>query len=544
MRWPFTRTPQPAAPSAPAVDVEGLARAVAQETAAEVLARAQNFPSPLSPVGPAHPIYALNHPWQFYTPQSPERKPGAFITTDQMRALARSYDVLRACIQHLKREVASVPGRISPRDAKDKSKKTEQAIEAAEAFFCADGGLGGVGRRRTHFESETLEDLLVIGAAAVFFSPTRGGGLYEVVAIDAATIRPRVDAYGWPGPGEVAYEQWIEGVQTGPGYTRQQLLYDGLNAVTYTPYFTGPVEWLIQTINAALRADSWNLNWLTNGNTPADIIALPESWTPNQVIEFATYWDGLLAGNSAQRQKARFVPGGTQRVGSPSRKDQDFAEYELWLMRRCCGIMGVAPAAIGFAGEQYKVSQEGSLKSTSQFGAGQILEFRKHLYDLVLQRLGYPFLQWVDVTDEEDDAKTKAETGEVLIRSGQRTPNEMRTADGLDPIEGGDALFVPNTWATVEQAIEPPEAPVDQNPQQPAQDDQVKPSGDDPETEERGAVLRKWQDKALGRLRRKGSAACGFESEAIAPDEKDRIAAALVRCETAEAVRAVFAEVE
>jgi hypothetical protein len=237
----------------------------------------------------------------------------------------------------------------------------------------------------------------VVGAGAVFFNTTRGGGLLDAVAVDAATIRPRVDAFGWPGPGEIAYEQWINGVQVSEGYTREQLLYDGLNPISYSPYFKSPIEWLVNVVNGALRADGWNLAWLTDGSTPADILAAPESWTPDQIKSFAAYFDGMLAGNSRQRQKTRFVPGGTQRVGSPSRKDQDFQEFELWLMRRCCGVMGVAPAAIGFAGEQYKVSQEGAMDSASQIGSGQLLEFRKHLYDEVLRKLGYDFLEWVDV---------------------------------------------------------------------------------------------------------------------------------------------------
>lgn len=486
MQWPWSRRAE--APAAPAVDVEAVvnaavervaekvqttAIAAARETARALISESPMLGAPLPQVENSKPaLYAFDRPIYYSTPQAPTRHPDSLISVDMLRRLADTYDVLRSCIQHLKREVLSIPIAITARDDSDTSEGTKTRIKEASQFFAALGGIGGAGKERAVFEGMVLEDVLVIGAAAVFYQRSRGGGLLEALAVDAATIRPCVDAYGWPGPGEKAYEQWVYGVQVA-SFTREQLRYAGLPtcARSWTPYFASPVEYLIHVVNSALRADHWNRAWLTDGNTPSDMIALPEEWTPEQIQAWAAYWDNMLAGSTADRQKTKFVPGGSERVGNPTRKDQEFSVFELWLLRRTCAIMGVQPASIGFVGEQYKVTQGESMDATTQFGAGPLLDYRKALYDEMLELLGYSDLECQNAQDA--DPKKAAEVGEIQIRSGQRTPNELRKADGLDPMEGGDTLFISNTLQPVERAANPPDPAPQPDPKQPA------PAGDD-----------------------------------------------------------------
>ena len=55
-----------------------------------------------------------------------------------------------------------------------------------------------------------------------------------------------------------------------------------------------------------------------------------------------------------------------------------------------------------------------------------------------------------------------ADTNQVLIASGQRTINEIRTDDGLDPIEGGDIPIFAGSYQQVgvEPTVVAPVAPV------------------------------------------------------------------------------------
>lgn len=464
MRFPWTKKPDPVEtlPSPPPVPTqEDIARSVVQEIKRELVASSPSLIAPnLTPDGTQHGIYKWDNPYNWSIPQPPTRRPGSSVSLPTLRALADNYDPLRSAIQHLKREVMAVPMEIVAKVEGDKSRKTKRAIAEAQAFLETRGGLGGEGCTRAEFESALIDDLSIVGVAVTYYHPRLDGGVYEVNYIDAATIRPRVDAFGWPGPGEYAFEQWVLGILIA-GFTREQMDFRGAptNTRTYTPYPASPVEWLINAINSAIRADDWNRQWLVNGNTPADIIALPEAWTPNQVKEFSDFWETLLSGDSAARQRTKFVPSGSKQLTPNSRKDQDFEVFELWLLRRVCSLMGVQPASIGFAGEQYKVSQNDSMQSTSQFGAGVLLDWRSTFYDDLWCRMGLEGICTKNIIAREEQATERAKRNQILIGVPTKTINEGRTEEGLDPIEGGDVILVPYGTIPLAQALQPPTDP-------------------------------------------------------------------------------------
>jgi hypothetical protein len=414
----------------------------------------------LTPDGTSHGIYKRDNPYNWSIPQPPTRRPGSSVSLETLRALADNYDPLRAAIQHLKREVMTVPLTVVAKDSKDKSRACKRAIADATEFLSTRGGLGGIGSTRAEFESSLIDDLSIIGVGVTFYTPNLGGGIYTVEAIDAATIRPRVDAFGWPGPGEAAFEQWVLGILIG-GYTREQMDFRGAptNTRTFTPYPASPVEWLINALNSALRADDWNRQWLVNGNTPADVIALPENWTPPMIKEFSEFWEMTLSGDSSARQKTKFAPSGSQRLTGSGRKDQDFEVFELWLMRRVMSVMGVQPASVGYAGEQYKNSQADSMESTSNFGVGVLLAFFKSFYDDLFVRLGYDCIEASHIAAREEDATERAKRNFVLTGVPIKTINEARTDEGLGPVDGGDVLLVPYGTIPLEQALQPPTDP-------------------------------------------------------------------------------------
>lgn len=411
------------------------------------------------------PLYAWDQPWIHASPRSPRRKPDALISVDDLRRMADTYDIARACILHLQREVSAVPIRLVARDDKEGSKKDERRIRSAELWFRPDGGIGGPGRTREQFERMLIEDLCVIGAAALYYAPTRALGPYAVLPVDAATIRPRVDPFGWPGPGEIVFEQWVLDRPVG-GFTRERMSYDGIWPVAHSPYYKSPLEWLILTTIAALKADEWNRGWLTDGNMPSDLIAVPEDWKPGDIRSYSEWWDNLLAGDMKRRVKTKFVPSGTSRLMNPTRKDQEFQALELWLARRTCAIFGVQMASIGFTGEQYKVSQEESMAQTTEFGAGVLLEYRKEKYDDILRRLGYEDLECLNVTDQAEGKAERAERLTKACGAPYLTINEARAEDGKEGIEGGDVLLVPAGVLPLEDLVAQSELATAQSEQQ------------------------------------------------------------------------------
>jgi phage portal protein BeeE len=521
-----------------------------------MIADSPAYGAPVAPNGrpSGRPLYAYDHPIWYSTPQSPRRRPKAIVSLDTLRELADTYDIPRAAIQHLKREVSAVPIEVVSRDPERKSAQMRNRIKAATEWFTTPGGLGGEDIRRSQFEAAMIEDLLVIGATALHYLPTRGGGLHEVRAIDAATIRPRVDAFGWPGPGEAVYEQWIQG-QLIRSFTREEMSFDGINAMSYTPYFKSPLEWILRPVLSGLAEDEWNQVWLTEGTTVTEKYTVPESWTPDMVQDWSDYWDSMLAGNSRERQKVKWLPGGVQ-PHTPTRHDMDFEEMEHRIMLRVVSMFGVSPAAIGYQERQYKVSQEGAMEQTTQYGVGEILEFRKAKYDDILVRRGDGDLECVNVIPQADRSKEKAETHKIRIESGQRTPNEARQEDGLDAEPGGDTLFVNVQLQPLEHALLPPRPPPGTNGDgQPGDDpSENQDGGSGPALTDRSlnsvdyrtrqsVALQQWERKAQKRLKSGRPALSAFASEDLSVETVEAVRERLAGAETREDVQRAFAEV-
>lgn len=436
--------------------------AVVERTRAEVAAVAPVGPSPedvaraimqQAGLGQAEP-FAFNNPHLWQQQQPPQRRPLAAASIDTLRALADNYDILRACIEHLKREVAAVPISIVARSGED-TEVIRRRINQAQQLFTKEGGVGRAQTYPEHFEQAMLEDAIVIGSPAIYHRYDRGGAWLWCDTLDAGTIRPVTDPKGWEPEGGL-YEQWVAGVKT-CDLSGRDLTYDRLSAVSWQPYSRSPVEWLIHSVNRALRIDAWNLTWFTDGTTPADLLGVPDTWKPEQIIAFTNWYNAILTGNTAERVKTRFVPGGMTRLGSKASADTSFTEQELWLLRRTCAITGVQPASIGFTGEQYKVSQDESMGQTTRFGAGVLLRLRKRTYDDILVRAGFGDLETSLPQQQTEKPKERAEREEIEIRSGRRTINEIRAEAGEPPLEGADAPLVASTLKPLDQVLAPPE---------------------------------------------------------------------------------------
>jgi len=482
--------------------VDAVKREVAQTMAGELLRLNAATPVPMlaNPNAPSpYGAYGFDTPIVYSTPQSPKRRPKSVVTVDTLRQLADTYDIARDCINELKRQASNVPIDIVAKEGRTVSKLR---LKQAKALLTHAGGVGGIGTPYRHFEGKLLEDVLVIGAGCVFHQRAASGAWLSCVAVDAATIRPVTDAYGWaPLDGDRVYEQWVYGVQVAT-FGRQDMTYDGIHARTHSPYFQSPLEWLVLVVNAALKADQWNLSWLTDGTTPGDMLALPQEWTAEQIIKFQQWFDGMLSGDVSQRNRVQFVPGGSQKVGSYARKDQDFEEYELWLMRRTCAMFGVQPASIGFAGEQYKVSQESAFRQTGENGVQSLLVYRKSVLDDILDRAGYDDCEIVNVRTDTETAKGRAEVAEIKIRSGQWTINEARQADGKPDVEGGDEALILSTLTPLSRVFEIPDPviPPDPDPTSRIERKSQKKSLNSALTDYRAAMLSR-EDEAVSATR-------------------------------------------
>jgi hypothetical protein len=394
---------------------------------------------PLQPLEPTAP--ALGEPRRFdyrsglniqYQPRGEEG-----VSFPQMRALADSYDVLRLVIETRKDQVERLRWNIRPKVAA--GTKTPSAVDpriaALEGFFRKPDGV----HRWGTWLRMLLEDLFVIDAPALYKARSLGGALLALEPVDGATIKVLIDDQGrTPAAPDPAYQQVLHGVPKAD-FSRDELIYLPRNPRTAKVYGFSPVEQIIATVNIALRRQLVQMQYFTEGNMPEALIGVPQGWTMEQIGQFQEYWDTILAGNTAERRHAKFVPADFhyQPMRDPPLKD----DFDEWLARIVCYAFSASPAP--FTRQMNRATADNAQEMALAEGLGPIMLWIKCLVDQVIEEdFGCPDLEFEWVDEKSDDQMRQAQITDMKVKSGLKSINEARAESGQDPIPGGDTLLI------------------------------------------------------------------------------------------------------
>jgi phage portal protein BeeE len=258
---------------------------------------------------------------------------------------------------------------------------------------------------------------------------TRGGGLYALEAIDGATIKRVIDVTGrTPEPPDVAYQQILKGVPA-VDYSRDELIYKPRNLRTNKIYGYSPVEQILMTVNIALRRQTSQLQFYTEGSTPDLIMKVPEMWSPDQVAQFKAWWDATLAGNTAARRGTMFVPSGVEPYNTKEGLLKD--EYDEWLTRIICFAFSISTQ--GFMENMNRATAETAKELAIEEGLAPIMQWVKNLVDYIIWKyFGYTDIQ-LSWSDEKDpDPLQQAQVNQIYLAAGVKLANEVREEIGLD----------------------------------------------------------------------------------------------------------------
>ena len=275
---------------------------------------------PQAPLPPAAPPEVagrqFDYPFGFNLAVTPRNhEPTGFA---ELRGLADSYDLLRCVIETRKDQVERLTWHIRKRPGFRVQASDAARIAALAGFFARPDKL----HAWPTWLRMLLEDLLVIDAPTLYLRRARGGALWALEVLDGATIKRLIDPWGrTPAPPDPAYQQILKGVPA-VDYTAEELIYAPRNCRAHKAYGFSPVEQVQMSVNIALRRQIYQLQYYTEGNIPEALIGVPDSWNPDQIRQFQSYWDALNAGDTAERRHAKFVPGGVAKTFIPTRETE------------------------------------------------------------------------------------------------------------------------------------------------------------------------------------------------------------------------------
>ncbi len=362
-----------------------------------------------------------------FTPRAAEQRA---ITFAQMRNLADSYGILRTIIEKRKDELKGLEWDIAPAVGyEDKHEELQDAISKMRAFWqfpdkeaSFDQWLGIL-----------AEDIFVIDALSLYINHDKKGDVISLDTIDGSTIWMLVDDRGRvPNPPEPAYEQNVKNFPR-TWWTKDELIYRPYNLRSQGLYGFSHVESIILTVNIAFRRELQFLEWFRSSNLPAALVQAPESWTPQQIAEWQTQFDNMLAGNLAARSRLNLVPGGAGQpvIFSPLTFD---ARFDEWLARVICARFGVSPTP--YVSEVNRAQAQTMEEASKEESLVPIQQHFKALFDFIIQKhMKQPSLQFI-WTETQHYRLQDAQLDDLLLKSGVITLDQVRRNRGDEPYEG------------------------------------------------------------------------------------------------------------
>lgn len=357
---------------------------------------------------------------------------------------------------------------IGPRDKDaEMSDELKERIASLTAWMetCGDGYKHGGAYDFESFVRMILRDSLTYDQCAFELMRNRKGELVGFVPVDASTIRRasvgeeerKEGRRSWD---DAAFVQVINQKQVAE-WDAGSLAF-GIRRPRTWIYSRGygypELEELIRTVTYLVNAETYNASNFVNGIHVNSILAVKSKMSPQLFRAFRRDFYAMLSGaNQAKRTPIlQLDPESNEEVSSvnmsSSAEEMGYSTWMGYLTKIACAIYQIDPAELGFV-----FGSEGVSSALSQGGPEQrILASRdRGLRPLLRQVQGWLnrwiiheidpdlTLRFVGLDAEDADSKLKSDLDKV---THYMTINEVRAANGLEPLEKGGDIVLNQTY--------------------------------------------------------------------------------------------------
>lgn len=385
------------------------------------------------------------------------------IDSNTLRDFSIFYPIARACINFRKSQISQLDWDIAPieldkkgENNKDKNSKTVKEIKSFLRY-----PLGDKVTSFRVFQNTILEDLMVLDAIAVYRKRSKGDKVLGYLPVDPTTIEIKINKDGSiPVPPAAAYVQKIRN-EIIAELTSDDLIYGYMNARSNTPYGLSALESLIITVTTALKLNSYNLGYLTEGNVPEGFVELPPEVASSreQFAQWQMAWDAMLEGDPRYQRKIKFMPLGMKFTPTKKPEDMAFERFEKWLMLNTTMVFGVSPSDIGITEDVNKAVAQTQWEVGKERGMQPVAFFLKEIYDRIIQYdMGYEDYHFVWTNLNPTNKKDESDVMDTLTRLGAVSIDEWRIGEGLEPIGLSNYIMTPVGPVLVKDILKQSEA--------------------------------------------------------------------------------------
>jgi HK97 family phage portal protein len=232
------------------------------------------------------------------------------------------------------------------------------------------------------------------------------------------------------------------------------------------------IEMARYAIEGDLRAQEWNATFFENGATPSGVLTSDVAINDITFQQIKKRWHENWEGKENAHKTAILGAGLKYQQLSLRQKDMDFLEQRKFNRNEILSIFKVPKPILAISDDVNRASAE----TAEYVFANRVIKPRLSLIFEKLNEFYLPLFKGTEgmmldfenpVPENEAQQLEEAKAGANIWLK----VNELRQRDGFDPIDGGDTLYVPNTYVPItlaSQMTELPSPPVAQQPVPPA----------------------------------------------------------------------------
>ncbi len=327
------------------------------------------------------------------------------------------------------------------------------------------------------FTRKVIKDSLVYDQLCFEVVDTKNGDFFEMVAVDAATVR-LADTFD-----DDSYQSRRSNSREIRGYYPSFVqVYEENVTAEYYPwemcfgirnpdtsirnhgYGISELEELIQVITAILWSDEYNRKFFSQGSAPKGILRVDSSVSPGKLQEFKQQWQAMVSGVYNAWKTPILEAGKMDFVNlQTSNRDMEYGNWIEYLVKLSCAIYSINPEEVNFTstGSQntvFESNNENKLKNSKDKGLYPLLKFyQARLNKFVVDRIDPEYrLEFVGY-----DSLTKDQEIDLLVKkvTNLLTLDEAREELDLKPLnrEGISDQVMSGTFAQFKmQAEQPP----------------------------------------------------------------------------------------
>jgi len=382
------------------------------------------FLGPLAPIYPADGVSRFPRGFEFPAGYNIAARPRSrsrmsFYT---MKMLIDNYDIAQIAIRHLQNSISSYEFALVPIEGWD-GDVTREIAYAKSVLRKPDG----VNYFRPWLR-KYLKSILRYDAGTLYRMRLNSGRAYGLKVINGETIAPLIDGWGDRPTGDApAYVQFVNGM-TWNWLLDSDLIYQPMHPDDDSPYGSPAIEGVVTAANTDLRLQLFLMQTFTEGNVPAGFGMAPDTWTPDQIIEFQQAFDAFTTGNPEAKTQIRFIPGGMAlQFPTLSSFDAANAEEAKWLMQKTAAMFSVTPDDLGFTQNSNRSVGESQADISQKVGDVPLAHHIDEILTGFLQDdLGLPLEFQFDLGGEEEDRLATAKSDDVYVKNGVVSASEIR----------------------------------------------------------------------------------------------------------------------